>query len=79
MKSRGNFQNFDEGESQNSKNSTCQKGENSGNRNGGQGNFRDINTRGIGRGTSDKSNVQCFNCQRFSHFASECKENKNET
>lgn len=40
MKSKGNFQNFGGREFQNFKNSTCQMGESSYNKNGGHGNFR---------------------------------------
>lgn len=40
MKSKGNFQNFGERKSQNFKNWTCQKGESSDNKNGGQGTLK---------------------------------------
>lgn len=72
MKSKGSFQNFGGKESQNSKYSTCQKGNSNYDKNDGQGNF-------IGdRKRIDKSNMQCFICQRFSHFAREWNANKKE-
>ncbi|XP_050914845.1 uncharacterized protein LOC127129761 [Lathyrus oleraceus] len=72
VKSKENFHNFGGRESQNSKNSTCQKGESSCNKISGQGNFRGENKR------LDKSNEQWFRCQRFSHFAKEFNANKKE-
>lgn len=58
--------------SQNSKNSTCQRGE-SGYKHGGHDNFRDERKR------FDKSKEQRYKCQRFSHFAKECNANKKES
>lgn len=65
IKIKGNFQKFGGWESQNSKNSTCQRGERSCNKNDGQGNFRDEKKR------FDKSKERCFKCQRFDHFTRE--------
>lgn len=42
------------------------------NKNGGQGNFRGERRR------INKSNMKCFVCQKFGHFARERNENKNE-
>lgn len=41
-----------------------QRGESSSSRGGSNG--------GRGRGKRDKSNIQCYNCQKWGHFASEC-------
>ncbi|XP_058733125.1 uncharacterized protein LOC131604719 [Vicia villosa] len=65
-------ENFGGRESQNSKNSTCEKGESSCNKNGGQGNFKGERRR------IDKSKMQCFVCQKFGHFSRECNVNKKE-
>lgn len=72
MKSRGNFQNFGGRKFQNSKNSNCQKGGSSCNKNGGQANFRGE------RKMIDKSKMQYFVCQKFDYFARECNANKKE-
>lgn len=73
MKSKGNFQSFVGRESQNSKSSTCQRGESSYNKHGGQGNFRGERKR------FNKSKEKCCKCQRFDHFAKECNANKKES
>lgn len=72
MKSKWNFQNFGGRKSQNTKNSTCQRYESTCNKNGGQGNFRGEKKR------INKSNEQCFKCQKFSHFSRECNANNKE-
>lgn len=72
MKSRKNFQNFSGRESLSFKNSTCQKGERSYNKNDGQNNFRGERRR------IDQSKMQCFICQNFGHFPRECNANKKE-
>ena len=68
----GNFQKFDGRESESSKNSVCQNGKRSCNKNGDQDNFRGERRR------IDKSKMQCFVCQKFDHFARECNANKKE-
>lgn len=78
-KGRRNFKNFGGRESRNSKNSIFQKGENSGNMTSGSNNSRGGNL--IGRGGRimvDKSNVQCYNCQKLDHFVRECNAKKKE-
>ncbi|XP_050910027.1 uncharacterized protein LOC127123893 [Lathyrus oleraceus] len=73
MKSKGNFHNFGGRESQSSNNSTCQRGESSYKKHGGQGNF-------IGeRKRFYKSKEQCYKCQCFGHFSKECNANKKES
>lgn len=63
MKSIGNFKNFSGIESQNSKNLTCQRGENNCNKNDGKENFRGEKKRFC------KSKEQCYKCHRFGNFA----------
>jgi len=46
--------------------SSNQRGESSNSRGGSN------EGRGRGRGKKDKSNIQCYNCQKWGHFASEC-------
>lgn len=70
VKSKGNFQNFGGRKSQNSIGSTCKKGESSWNKNGSQGNC------GGEKKIFGKSKSNCFNCQRFGHFARYCNLNK---
>ncbi|XP_050890122.1 uncharacterized protein LOC127095484 [Lathyrus oleraceus] len=70
VKSKGNFHNFGGREYQNSKNSTCRRGDRRCNKNGGQGNFRGEKKR------FDKSNEYCFKYKRFNHFAKDCNANK---
>ncbi|GAU49301.1 hypothetical protein TSUD_367130 [Trifolium subterraneum] len=70
---RGGYQNTSAKDNQ----ETSNPNQKTGGRGGFNGNYRGARSGRGGYKTFDKSNIQCYNCQKFGHFADECR-GKNE-